>query len=236
LAAVPVVVAALAAGIAQATPGTSGVLNLCIEGNVVRAIETGSACKAKEQNTELYTKSGTDAAIAAANGTAHNHDDRYYTKPEADAAFLGVGATAADSDKLDGLDSTAFLGVGATAADSDKLDGLDSTAFLGVGATAADSDKLDGLDAAAFAQKGFLSTSLTATIPSVDCMIVTVDPGFSVAAGTYLASAYAPNLPAGVFIRGVRVFLDDEITFDVCNLSATEVNINAVSVDFITLR
>lgn len=55
--------------------------------------------------------------------------------------YLGIGAKAADSDKLDGLDSDAFatsghnhdatyLGINAKAADSDKLDGLDSTAYL----------------------------------------------------------------------------------------------------------
>jgi hypothetical protein len=45
-------------------------------------------------------------------------------------AFLGTTAKAADSDKLDGLDSTAFLGATGKAADSDKLDGIDSTGFV----------------------------------------------------------------------------------------------------------
>ena len=44
--------------------------------------------------------------------------------------FLPTDATAADSDLLDGKDSTAFLGATAKAADADKLDGLDSTAFM----------------------------------------------------------------------------------------------------------
>jgi hypothetical protein len=45
-------------------------------------------------------------------------------------SFMGTTAKAADSDKLDGLDSTAFLGATAKAADSDKLDGIDSTGFV----------------------------------------------------------------------------------------------------------
>lgn len=54
--------------------------------------------------------------------------------------YLLTSGKAADSDKLDGIDSTGFattghdhdsdyLGITAKAADSDKLDGLDSTAF-----------------------------------------------------------------------------------------------------------
>ena len=62
--------------------------------------------------------------------TDHNHDTKY----------LGKTAKAADSDKLDGKDSTEFapaehnhdtkyLGKSAKAADSDKLDGRDSTSY-----------------------------------------------------------------------------------------------------------
>jgi len=43
---------------------------------------------------------------------------------------LDVGAKAADSNLLDGLDSSQFLGVSAKAADSNLLDGLNSTQFL----------------------------------------------------------------------------------------------------------
>ncbi|TCI93195.1 tail fiber domain-containing protein [Tenacibaculum sp. M341] len=39
----------------------------------------------------------------------HNHNDLYYTETESNARFLGKTAKAADSDKLDGLDSSAFL-------------------------------------------------------------------------------------------------------------------------------
>jgi hypothetical protein len=70
------------------------------------------------------------------------------------SVFLGAGGKAADSDRLDGLDSSAFLGAGAKATDSDQLDGLDSSAFLGAAAKATDSDQLDGIDSGGFIKGG----------------------------------------------------------------------------------
>ena len=55
----------------------------------------------------------------------------------ADATYLGIAAKAADSDKLDGNDSTAF----ATAGHDHDSD------YLGISAKAADSDKVDGFHA-----------------------------------------------------------------------------------------
>lgn len=66
------------------------------------------------------------------------------------SAFLRSTAKAADSELLDGLDSTAFLRTTGKAADSELLDGLDSTAFLLTTGKAADSNLLDGLDSTAF--------------------------------------------------------------------------------------
>src|SRR5215208_5451522 len=43
----------------------------------------------------------------------------------------GFTGKVADSEKLDGQESTAFLGVNQKAADSEKLDGVDSTQFMG---------------------------------------------------------------------------------------------------------
>jgi hypothetical protein len=54
----------------------------------------------------------------------------FFDKAQSDARYLASSAKAADSDKLDGLDSTAFLGTTAKAADSDKLDGIDSSDFM----------------------------------------------------------------------------------------------------------
>jgi hypothetical protein len=74
-----------------------------------------------------------------------------YTKAEANERYLAKTGVAADSDKLDGLDSTDFLASTGKASDSDKLDGLDSTDFLASTGEATDSDKLDGLDSTDFA-------------------------------------------------------------------------------------
>jgi hypothetical protein len=51
----------------------------------------------------------------------------YYDKAASDSRFLSTSGKSADSDLLDGMNSTAFLGATAKASDSDKLDGLDST-------------------------------------------------------------------------------------------------------------
>lgn len=79
---------------------------------------------------------------------------KFYDKDASDTRFLGLTAKAADSDKLDGFDSSAFLGAGAKAADADLLDGLDSTAFLGASAKAADAETVDGVDSADLARIG----------------------------------------------------------------------------------
>ena len=115
--------------------------------------------------------------------TDHNHDTKY----------LGKTAKAADSDKLDGKDSTEFapaehnhdtkyLGKTAKAADSDKLDGKDSTEFapaehnhdtkyLGKSAKAADSDKLDGRDSTSYQ----LTSELMKSIKTGDMRVVLGD-------------------------------------------------------------
>jgi hypothetical protein len=64
----------------------------------------------------------------------------------------GITGKVADSDKLDGKDSTEFYAAGSKVADSDRLDNMDSSEFLGANQKAADSEKLDGLDSTAFAK------------------------------------------------------------------------------------
>lgn len=56
--------------------------------------------------------------------------------------YLGLSAKAADSNLLDGLNSTDFLRSTAKAMDSNLLDGLDSTEFLRSTATATNASKL----------------------------------------------------------------------------------------------
>ncbi len=121
--------------------------------------------------TELRKTTGSVVDHGGLAGLADNDHPQY---------LLTTGK-AADSDKLDGIDSTgfatsthnhdtAYLGITAKAADSDKLDGKDSTdfslathnhdaAYLGITATAADSSKLGNVAAASYLQTPSAVTS-----------------------------------------------------------------------------
>ena len=75
--------------------------NISLTGDV-----TGSVSFDGSGNVSLLTVVGNDS---------HTHDGRYYTESESDSRFLGINATATDSDKLDGrqgsdytLDAIAF--------------------------------------------------------------------------------------------------------------------------------
>jgi hypothetical protein len=120
-----------------AVPDAGGVIHSCYtkSSGAWRVIDTatGQACKSNEAALDLYSKGGADAL--------------FLDQAEANGLYLGKTEKAADSDKLDGQDSSAFLGAGAKAADSDKFDGKDSAEFLGANATAADSSKLGGFAA-----------------------------------------------------------------------------------------
>jgi hypothetical protein len=96
-----VVLAIVAAAVSSATVafgaiGDSGTLTACVNTSKGswRVLAQGS-CRSSELPVEIYTKSGADAA--------------FLTQTAADAAFLGKTATAADSDRLDGLDSSDFM-------------------------------------------------------------------------------------------------------------------------------
>jgi hypothetical protein len=70
-------------------------------------------------------------------------DAAFLDPVEGDARYLGKTAKAADSDKLDGQDSTDFLGAGATAADSARLGGFKAFAYvLGGGVLLSDAGNL----------------------------------------------------------------------------------------------
>ena len=53
--------------------------------------------------------SGTTSINVTVANDSHTHDGRYYTESESDARFLGISAKAADSNLLDGIDSSSFL-------------------------------------------------------------------------------------------------------------------------------
>jgi hypothetical protein len=110
-------------------------------GHVLRAIAPDSFVFAAIQAGDLPDLSGTYAVVGhnhdgAYSALGHHHDAAYAALGHHhDAVYLGIAAKAADSDKLDNLDSTAFalaghnhagvyLGIDATAADSNLLGGL----------------------------------------------------------------------------------------------------------------
>ncbi|HEX2427472.1 MAG TPA: hypothetical protein VHI53_06060 [Gaiellaceae bacterium] len=103
-----------------AIPDAGGVIHTCYtkSSGAWRVIDTdaGQACKSNEAALALYSKSAADLA--------------FLDKPEADGLYLGKTVKAADSDKLDGKDSSDFLGATATAADSSKLGGFPSQAYV----------------------------------------------------------------------------------------------------------
>ena len=99
-----------AGGLAYAAiPDAGGVIHSCYtkSSGAWRVIDTGlgQTCKSNEAALDLYSKGGADSST------------------EANGLFLGKTAKAADSDKLDGQDSSAFLSATGTAADSEKLGG-----------------------------------------------------------------------------------------------------------------
>jgi hypothetical protein len=103
-----------------AIPDAGGVIHTCYtkSSGAWRVIDTGAgqACKANEATLDLYSKGAADTL--------------FLDQTEADALYLGKTAKAADSDELDGQDSTDFLGVTATAADSNKLGGFPGQAYV----------------------------------------------------------------------------------------------------------
>jgi len=102
-----------------------GALTGNVNGNVTGSSGscTGNASTATTWASDLTVSLGTDLSgsvtfngdegTVTLNATvandSHTHDTRYYTETESDARFLGIAAKAADSDKLDNLDSTQFL-------------------------------------------------------------------------------------------------------------------------------
>ena len=127
------ILVATGAGLAYATiPDGIGVIHAC------RNNSTGAVRVIDTQAPQSWLRTCSSAAETALD---------FYAKSGADAAFLGKTATAADSDKLDGLDSSAFAGAG-----SSYTKGESDARFLGANAKAADSDKLDGIDSTGFIQ------------------------------------------------------------------------------------
>ena len=75
-----------------------------LEGKDIVITLTGDAT-----GTGTITNLGDVSFVTTVVDDSHTHDGRYFTETEADARFLGITAKAADSDKLDNLDSGSFL-------------------------------------------------------------------------------------------------------------------------------
>jgi hypothetical protein len=76
---------AAAGSISLAAIGDGGTVKTCYSKSTWRPIDSSASCKSGEQQLDLYSKAG------------------------ADATFLGRTAKAADSETLDGIDSTGFV-------------------------------------------------------------------------------------------------------------------------------
>jgi len=222
-------------GVAQATSGSPPTLVLCFDKNVVRPLNTDEACKANEQQLEVYTKSGTDAAILAA----------------------GTGAGNSNADTLDNLDSTAFVRV-VDLIDAATLDGLDSSAFaaadhnhdgsyytkaqadsmfLAGGGTAADSNKLGGFVASDYARKGEVSTSVSGTVPGGSCILLDQPIPSGLDMDTHVVNVFAPLLPSGMLVRGAEVSPSgNSVELDICNVTAGALTFSGVLFKFTTIR
>ena len=88
----------LSGGMAWAAtiPGDGGTVTACV--NPLKGgwyVLTKAACRSTERPVQLYTKDGVDAA--------------FLTQAAANATYLGKTAKAADSERLDGMDSTEFM-------------------------------------------------------------------------------------------------------------------------------
>jgi hypothetical protein len=149
-----------ACGAAVATIPSNGTITACYNNNsgALRVMDTEDSqpqpCSSRE--TQLAWKDG--------------------------STLLGKDEKAADSERLDGLDSTAFLGATQKAADSDKLDGMDSAKFAGPGETA----YRVGTDLTPCTEKVLLGESFSPSRPAVVYAI-----------GTAVYSPGTTNLDAG---------------------------------------
>lgn len=123
---------------------------------------TGSDLSGSFTVTDLGSVTNTTVAVR---DDSHTHDTRYFTETEADARFLGITAKAADSDKLDNLDSGSFLRSDADDSASGTLT-LTGNVYVGaVGKYLVIKDSVSGTQQITFATED-LSASRTVTFPN----------------------------------------------------------------------
>ena len=102
-----IVVMVSSATIAFGAVGDGGTVTTCFSKATATwrptDVASGVKCKSGEQQLTFYTKEKVDSLLGSLN---------FLTQTQADARYLGIGAQAADSadsDKLDGMDSSEFM-------------------------------------------------------------------------------------------------------------------------------
>jgi len=146
--------------------------------------------------------------------------------------YLLTTAKAADSDKLDGLDSTGFVqtsgnqtvggiktftsipalpATNPTTANQAVRKGFADATYLGISAKAADSDKLDGLDSTDFGRPVFLTSPLTSTAWDGDAYSTT-------ATGTLIDLSAVFGVPDGVKAILARIYARDSAALGTAGL------------------
>jgi hypothetical protein len=176
---------------------------------------------------ELADSAWGPASFAAA---GHSHD----------ASYLAIGGTAADSQLLDGLDSTDFLGATAQAADSAKLAGLTPGELVRTASgTVADAPDADGEAVTATITApgtGFLvihgSLQATGTADDYGCKLTvdTVDVASSSRSTNHQSLSICST--DGVVTVAAGTYDVALVTFDRTDVSFTEATVWAIFVPF----
>lgn len=99
-----------------------------------------------------------------------------------------------------------FLNQNEKAADSDLLDGIDSSGFLRVDGKAADAELLDGLDSGAF-QRSYVRTVVVDTAAELIAAVgsATANTMIQLEPGTYNVGSTMLSLPGGVTLQGAGI-------------------------------
>jgi hypothetical protein len=136
--------------------------------------------------TGTITNLGDVSFVTAVVDDSHTHDGRYFTETEADARFLGITAKAADSDKLDNLDSGSFLRSDANDTATGDLTLSGTVTVGGTGKYLRFRDTTDNSHYGEF--RATLSASRTYTFPNASGTVA-LTSDFSTASVNYATSA-----------------------------------------------
>jgi hypothetical protein len=115
-------------------------------------LATGIAIGAMLMGTPVYSHVGGTVAHLWTKHIRAKTDARYYRKAASESRYVNVSEKARSAAHADTATSAG------TAANADKLDGIDGTGFYAAGSKVADADKLDGEDVTNFVrgENGFI--------------------------------------------------------------------------------